>query len=99
MSCSDTVAVKTPFTGPTPAVSLALYWFSAVFSICSQPGMHFCRTAGSISAAKMRSRGASIFWVPSIFIPKAFTTKDTKEHEGLLNGSGTAFVDLRVLCG
>src|ERR1043166_7232825 len=44
--------------------------------------MHFCRTAGSIRAAKIRSRGASILWVPSIFKRKAF------HHQG---HKGTVF--------
>src|SRR5215467_5754095 len=79
MSWSETVAVKTPLIGPTPAVSRALYWSGPAFAICSQPGMHFSRTAGSVSAAKTRSRGASILWVPSIF--KAETSYH-KGHEG-----------------
>src|SRR5579872_4494215 len=63
-----TVAVNTALIDPTPAESLAPYWFSPDFSSSWQPGMHFCRTAGSVRAWKTLTRGALSLWMPSIFM-------------------------------
>src|SRR5262249_717978 len=76
-----TVAVNTPRIGPIPALSLALYLFPSLFSSCSHPGMHLCKTSGSTSAVKTRWRGAAIVCVPSIFKSKPLpqgTQRNTK---------------------
>ena len=56
--------VKRAFTGPTSAITLAVKSVSDSFTISSQPGMHWARISGSLSASQTFSRGAAMRYSP-----------------------------------
>src|SRR4051812_16147582 len=51
MSVRVTLPVNLADTGPTLTAAATVYWLSPVSSNLSQPGMHFFRVSGSLSAS------------------------------------------------
>src|SRR4030095_11173537 len=52
MSASETLPLNLADTGPILTASATEYWLSPLDSNLSQPGMHFLRVSGSLSASQ-----------------------------------------------